>query len=305
MTSRGGAPGGPDPLTLAAALGRLERPSSGQVARRETFVTLGNRGDATTGNRDGTAESLKQEPDVPGPVSPDSEGDLNDVPGVISESLDETIRHTGEWLIEKTAEILAHAIAPGAGHLVVLFFEGKELFEDVVALTSSDSPVELHIPLTHLPFEFELEAGVECEAKGDGDEADDGPRLILFMAPGDGGVLGGWALERKADEKDKKKEHRATLEGVAIAQADLSAVLDETDQPDRRTAILRGTAARLQSDLWARPEYRGISLIVIDDERSGLGLWLARSEAAVGMQRVLIVRDAQTGRLAARIVTST
>lgn len=305
MTSRGGAPGGPDPRTLAAVLGRLGRPSSGQVRRREGFVTLGNYGDATTGDRDGIAELLKQEPDVRGPVSPDSEGDLNDVPRVISESLDETIRHTGEWLIEKTAEILAHAIVPGAGHLVVLFFEGKELFEDVVALTSSDSPVELHIPLAHLPFEFELEVGMECKVKDDGDEADDGPRLTLFMAPGDGGVFGGWALERKADEKDKKKEHRATLERVAIAQADLSAVLDETDRPERRMAILRGTAARLQSDLWARPEYRGISLIVIDDERSGLGLWLARSETAVGMQRILIVRDAQTGHLAARIVTST
>jgi hypothetical protein len=169
------------------------------------FVPLRNNGDATTAKRDGTAESLKQEPDVPGPVSPDSEGDLNDVPGVISESLDETIRHTGEWLIEKTAEILAHAIAPGAGHLVVLFFEGKELFEDVVALTSSDSPVELHIPLAHLPFEFELEAGVECQAKGDGDEADDGPRLILFMAPGDGGVLGGWALERRQTRRTRRK----------------------------------------------------------------------------------------------------
>src|SRR6202034_1463628 len=151
MTSRGGAPGGPGPQT-AAVLGPLGRPSSGQFTPCVGFVTLGSNGDATTAKRDGTAELLKQEPDVPGPVSPDSEGDLNDVPGVISESLDETIRHTGEWLIEKTVEILANAVAPGAGHLVVLFFEGKELFEDVVALTSSDSPVELHIPLAHLPF---------------------------------------------------------------------------------------------------------------------------------------------------------
>jgi hypothetical protein len=228
--------------------------------------------------------------------------DSPDAPRIISKALGETISQTGEWLIQQAAIVLAHLVMPGAGHLVVLFFEGKELLGDAAAMVSSDGPVELHIPVVNLPPGFGLEVGVELATDGDGDEdGQDGPRLILFAVPGDGGLLGGWALQRERDDKEEKREQQGIPAGVAVIEADLSVVAQTTNEPDKRAALLRGTAARLQSDLWARPEYEDVSLIVIYDE-TNLGMWLARSQTAAGMGKIVIVKDAQTGRVVARVV---
>jgi hypothetical protein len=69
-------------------------------------------------------------------------------------------------------------------------------------------------------------------------------------------------------------------------------------------AILRGAAARLQSDLWTWPAYDDVSLILLDDEHTGIRMWLARSETAAGMGEIVIFKDAQTGGLVARIMTT-
>lgn len=317
MSGRGGMPGGGDAQRTAALWALISGRSRGQSAEpgRQGFVRPGEFGGQQRSPADPRKlvqsshgpEKEKPPPgtsagDTPKNERSDVEGSARDAPTAIGESLDEAIRQTSEWFIEKAAIVLAHAVLPGAAHLVVLFFEGKELLEDATAWASSDGLVELHVPLVHLPPGFELEVGVELKAKDGDEDGDDGPRLILFAVPGDGGVLGGWGLERKKDITDKKKHDWARLENVAVIDADLSAVLDETDQSEPRMAILRGAAARLQSDLWTWPEYDDISLIVIDDEHAGLGMWLARSETAAGMARIVIFKDAQTGGLAARII---
>ena len=325
MSGRGGIPGGGDVQLTAALLARKSGRSRGQSAEsgQQGFVTLGE-----SSGQQGSPAALpadlrklaqpshgqvraqgKEKPqsetsagDAPKNGRSDVEGSVRDAPTAIGESLDETIRQTGDWLIEKAAVVLMHAVLPGAAHLVVLFFEGKELLEDAAAWATSDGPVELHVPLVHLPPGLELEVGVELKAKDGDEDRDDGPALILFAIPGDGGVLGGWGLEQKKDITSKKKHDWAALENVAVIDTDLSAVLDATDQSEQRMAILRGAAVRLQSDLWTRSEYDDVSLIIIDDEHAGLGMWLARSETAAGTAKIVIFKDAQTCGLAARII---
>jgi hypothetical protein len=307
MSGRGGRPGGGDAqgmaVLLALKIGLLPPGQSAQPGPKG-FVTVGDFGESgRTGECRVDAQSEPSVRDTPEDGRPDSGGSTRDAPTAIGESLDETMRQTGEWLIEKTAELLAQAVVPGVGHLVVLFFEGKELLEDAAAWASSGGSVELHIPLVHLPPGLELEVGAELKAKDGDEDGHDGPGLILFAVPGDGGTLGGWGLERKR-ESDRKKHDLSALKDVAVIDVDLSAVLDETDLPEQRMAILRGTAARLQSDLWTRPEYDDVSLIVIDDEQAGIGMWLARSETAAGMGKIVIVNDPQTGGLVVRIIAS-
>jgi hypothetical protein len=105
----------------------------------------------------------------------------------IKESIRETLAASREWVLEEIAVFAAHCFIPGAGHVVLLIFDVKDLLEDAAALTSSDRPVELHIPLVHLPPGVELEAGMGLSPQ----EGKDGPQLFLFLAPGDGGVLAG------------------------------------------------------------------------------------------------------------------
>jgi hypothetical protein len=326
MSARGGMPGGGDTQFAAALWALKSGRSPGQSAEPgpKPFARLGQFGD-----QGGSPEDLPADPrklaqpsdgqvrargkekpqseasagDTPENGRPEVGGSVRDAPTAIGESLDETIRQTGEWLIEKGAVLLAHAVIPGAGHLVVLFFEGKELLEDTAAWAGADGPVELHIPLVHLSPGLELEVGVELTAKDGDEDVRDGPGLILFAVPGDGGVVGGWGLERKEDITNKKKDHWAAFENVAVIDIDLSVVLDETDQSEQRMAILRRAAARLQSDLWTWPEYDDVSLIIVDDEQAGLGMWLARSETTAGMGEIVIFKEAQTGGLVARIMT--
>jgi hypothetical protein len=138
-----------------------------------------------------------------------------------------------EGLFETAVVFTAHCVAPGLGHVVVLFFETKEFLDDAAALVSSDKPVELRVPLLHVPPGIELEVGVELG----GDGADDGPGLIVFFAPGDGGVLHGWGLEREQDENEDESKGReqAEPEEGAVIKVDLSLVLkDGKEQPPHR-----------------------------------------------------------------------
>ena len=48
--------------------------------------------------------------------------------------------------------------------------------------------------------------------------------------------------------------------------------------PRKRAAIVRVTASRLQSQLWAMPEYGETSLIVLYDEHADIGMWLVRPQ---------------------------
>lgn len=264
-----------------------------------------------SGLSSGTAETGESAPNGPdaGEESPDETGELDTETvsdGAVAKSLkkplQESIRETGEWLLETSVVFAAHCICPPAGHLVTIAFEAKGVIDDAAALASPDSPRELHVPLVHLPPGFELEANVQL-----GSEADEGePRLSVFVVPGDGGLFGGWALERDEDQETAKQAPRATEQDesaeAAVVHANLSAATAASEEPRARAAILRETAYRLQSELWDRPEYSGTSLMVIYDDQADLGMWLARSEAACSSRKMVLEQDAETGRLVVRLV---
>ncbi len=224
---------------------------------------------------------------------------------LVDKSLRETISETCESMVEKGLEIAAHGICPLAGHLVTLVFEAKEVINDVMGLASQDGPGELKIPLLHLAPGIEVGADLQL---GDADETGS-PRLSVFMAPGDGGLFGGWALERDsgqeaAGQEATKTEQDTAPDGAAVFLADLSPAVDASQDPQERAAILRGTASRMQSQLWAMPEYAKTSMMVFYDERADLGMWLARPQVAakVSTWRLELESGSERGLLKARLL---
>lgn len=223
---------------------------------------------------------------------------------LVEKSLQETVSETREWLFETGLEIMAHCICPPAGHLVTLVFEAKEVFDDVVGLASQDGPGELKIPLLHLAPGVEVEAGLQL---GNEDETDS-PRLSVFVVPGDGGLLGGWALERDTDQQaaghEETKTEQDTSDGAAVFLVDLSQAVAASQDPQKRAAILRGTASRIQSQLWAMPEYGKTSMMVLYDEQADLGMWLARPQVAakVSAWRLELESGTERGLLKARLL---
>jgi hypothetical protein len=222
---------------------------------------------------------------------------------LVKKSLGESIRETGEWVIQTGLKIVAHCICPAAGHLVTLAFEVKEVLDDITALSNPDSSCELHVPLVHLPPGIAFEADVRL---GNDDE-EDGPRLSVFVAPGDGGLFGGWALEREKGHKAARqavpKAEQDAPEGACVVHTDLSQAVFASGELPMRAAILRESASRLQSQLWATPEYSGLSLMVIYDDQADLGMWLVRSEAMtrISTWKIDLESDAETGLLMARL----
>jgi len=185
-----------------------------------------------------------------------------------------------QWMIEKGLVLTAHCICPPAGHIMTLAFEAKEIFDDAVALANPDGRGELHVPLVHLAPGIEVEAGLQL---GDEDQTDS-PYLSVFAVPGDGGLFGGWALERDTDQeaagKETTKTEQGTPEGTSVFLVDLSQAVAAS--PDRReqVAILRGTACRMQHELWGLPESGDAPMMVLYDKQADLGIWLRRSVEA-------------------------
>jgi hypothetical protein len=214
----------------------------------------------------------------------------------IAQSVSETIAATSEWLAEEIAVLIAHCVMPGAGHVILLIFEAKELLGDAGALMSSNRPVELQIPLAHLPPGVIVEAGVQI---GDGGQ-EDGGQLTVFVAPGQGGVLGGWALEQEKDQ-ETQPEKQTEREAGTVIPADLSRVLAASQDSREVAAILRGIAARLESQLRQMDEYHAASSITIYDDQADLGLWLTQSRDA-GSAWKIIKDDADNSGLIVKIV---
>ncbi len=225
--------------------------------------------------------------DLPGSSYESGTKPQTEARGGIVESVRQTIKGFFTQLLEKAAVVAAHCLAPGAGHLVVLIFEGKELLGDAEALVSSDGPVQLHIPLLHLPPGVELEAGVQLGADGE----QDGPGLFIFVAPGNGGLLGGWALEREKDDQGTEKPAQAKPAEAAVIGADLSPLLDASRESQELAASLRETAARLQSQLSQVDDYRGKSVVAVYRGQADLDPWVA-----------VVDKDPQTGRLTLRFL---
>jgi hypothetical protein len=238
---------------------------------------------------------------------PHDSGLENRIRHTIAESVGETVKQFMSGVLEDAAIVGAHCIAPVLGHVVVLIFEGKELLGDAAALVSSDKPVDLHIPLLHLPPGVELEVGVELG----GAEEEDGPGLIVFFAPGDGGVLHGVAMEReknKKDEKNREKDEAAEkpkepkAEEGTVIQADLSKVLEKSRDSRQVAAMLRQIGSQLEAKVWQMGEYRETPCITIYDERAELGVWLPRPQYAGGTRRLVLEEDPDTGLLIVRLV---
>lgn len=298
----------------AAALARLFGYRPEELGKPKShFVTLGRR-EAVCRNPPSTADFVAPETDKGGPgdleVDPDGSGGSRTdtvpdgpVANLVEKSLQESIRETGEWMIKTGLEIGAHCICPALGHLVTIAFQVKEVFDDATALDSADSPRELHIPLGHLAPGIEFEASMQLGSGGE----KDGPRLSVLVAPGDGGLFGGWALERDKDHKAAGQTAPTTdqdaPEGTAVVHADLWRAAVASADLRVRASILRGSASRLLSQLWAMPEYSGTSLTVIYDDQTDLGMWLVRREkaASVSAWGIRLESDAETGLLIARL----
>jgi hypothetical protein len=115
--------------------------------------------------------------------------------------------------------------------------------------------------------------------------------------------LGGWALEREADEayEERREQEQDEPEVCAFIRADLSSVRDRSQDPRELAAILWQTATRLQSPLWEMAGYRRTSLVTVYDKQADLGLWLVRSGDAEDALRLVIEDDAETGLVMLRL----
>lgn len=126
------------------------------------------------------------------------------------------------------------------------------------------------------------------------------------MTPGDGGLFGGWALERDEEREAEEQNGRETEHGgpaeATVIQADLSRAAEAAGNSGERAAILRETARRLQSEMWDRPQYGDTSLIVIYGNLADLGMWMARSEKAASPWKIVLQADAETGSLIVRLL---
>jgi hypothetical protein len=242
-------------------------------------------------------------PSPPGGLSKhaDSGRDEAETGRAFSESLDQTVEATSAWLGEMALEFGAHCINPVLGLAVTIVFKVKEVVDDVEALTDPTSGLDLHVPLVHLPPGLEIELNVQL-----GDSGESGPSLSGFVVPGDGGLFGGWALERDkrqdTDEQERLQRDLGSRRQAQVIPYDLSKVVEATEDPLFRAIILRERASRLRDQLWTTQEYKDKPLIVVSDERTGCGLWMIRSSRAISGWQIELRPDTETGLLTVRIV---
>ena len=148
--------------------------------------------------------------------------------------------------------------------------------------------------------------------------------MTAFVAPVGGDLYGGFAIEKDEDDdqeaadrkteppaKDARKPAVDTIPAsssdsalYALIRSDLSNVEAATADPRGRAAALSNAASLLQSRLRARPEPTDRPLIVVYDERAGLGMWTVKPELAdaVAGGRIEIGGDASTGWMTVRVV---
>ena len=252
------------------------------------------------------------------------EDDSTSIDGVIAESFRESVEAAEQWTFERTLEFVADAVHPGAGRLISIVFTIKEVFSDAEAVASPDSPRNVHVPLLHVAGGLAVDLDVHLPgADGSGDDA---PPLSGFLAPGDDGLFGGWAIEVDRDAEPDGKEapeseedaHTTAAEqvtrpsveqtdrakrpespGPPLIDDDLSSVVRRVKEPWRRAVVLREAAWLLRARLYARREFAAEALLVIYDPLTGVGMWLADPglpDALVG-RRIVIWRNPTTGMI--------
>lgn len=234
--------------------------------------------------------------------------------GVIAESLRETVEAVEEWFFERAVEVAADTVIPGLGRVINIAFKIKEAFGDIEALTSPDSPHNLHVPLFHVAGGLAVDLNVHLQ--GSDRAADTAPPVTGFLSPGDDGLFGGWELEVDRPSESKKHEasasdqdarpvsaehvarpsvahaersHRQEPSVSTVIKDDLSLVKRWMNEPWRRAVALREAASRLQTRLYARPEFAAEQVLVICDPLAGLGMWLVNPGLAHSLARRRIV----------------
>ena len=77
-----------------------------------------------------------------------------------------------KWAIVKGMELLANVAHPGLGHLIAVALKFKEVWDNVSALASPDSPRDLHIPLLGDADGIEFDLNVHLSGRAEaGDHA--------------------------------------------------------------------------------------------------------------------------------------
>lgn len=233
---------------------------------------------------------------------------------VIADSASESLKETGAWFLELVVVAGAHCINPVLGHAVTIAFKIKEAADDVEGLVSQDS--ELHLPVLPLGPGIDLELDVHLGSE-------DGPLVTAFVAPVAGDLCGGFAIEKDEDDDqeaaDRKAEPPAKDAGkpavettpapsddsalYALIRSDLSNVAAATADPRGKAAALGTAASLLQSRLCDQPEFADKPILVVYDQRAGLGMWMIKpglSDAVAGW--IEIGWDASTGWMPVRVV---
>jgi hypothetical protein len=239
---------------------------------------------------------------------------------VVVASLEATVEAALKWSVERVVELLADVAHPGLGRVTSVALKVIEVLGDAEALTSPGSPGDLRVPLLDVAGGIELDLNVHLRG---GETADQAPPVCGFVAPGAGGLSGGWQLEigrrPKADGKEPPRSGQdtwtvlaASIARSAAQQADrprshgpaspgeltfnLTASVP-TDDPLLRAVTMREAASRLQNQLHARPEFSGKPVIVIYDRISGTGMWLVKPDPsnALALRRIEIRPSLGTG----------
>jgi hypothetical protein len=242
---------------------------------------------------------------------------------VVAASLEATAEAALKWSVERVVELLADVAHPGLGRVISVALKVMEVLGDAEALASPGSPGDLRVPLLDVAAGIELDLNVHLRG---GEIADHGPPVSGFVAPGAGGLFGGWQLEvdrhPKADGKEPPRSGQdtwtvlaASIARPAAQQADrarshgpgsageltftLAASVPTVD-PLLRAVTMREAASRLRSQVHARPEFTGTPVIVVYDRMGGTGMWLVQPDPsrALALRRIEIRPDLGTGRTA-------
>lgn len=260
--------------------------------------------------------TLSQNPERPASSEPEVAPE-----SVVTASLDTTVEAFVESAIVRAIEALANVAHPGLGHVISVALNLKEVWDNVNALASPDSPRDLHVPLLGAADGIELDLNVHLPGRNEA--GDDAPLVSGFAAPGAEGLFGGWQIEidrrPKAAEKEAPQSEKdtwtvlaASIAQPAAQQADQTGSHDlsfpagltfnlaasvPTDDPRRRAAIMREAASRLQSELYARPEFMDKAVIVIYNRAAGLGMWMAKPDPSkpIARQRIDMRVNLETG----------
>jgi hypothetical protein len=324
MSPRGGVPGGDarqraiDAAVIPRIRSQLGRPPT---EHQEGFQSIEVSPDGQVPwrtERQGRSKRARRSPYPKGPgglssYELDSSPPQRPTESVIAESLDESVEALEVWTFEKVVEFAADAFHPGLGRVINIALKVKEVLGDVEALASPDSDRDLHVPVLHVAGGVEIDLNVHLP--GQHGAGDGGPLVSGFVMPGDDGLFGGWAVEedrRSEAEEERPRSDRDTfnfLEEFLARQAawqadwakrfglnppaeityDLSKSV-ATTEPLRRAATMREAASRLRSRLHARPEFADMPILVVYDERAGLGMWMVKPGLpdAVAGQRIEI-----------------